>query len=320
MTLSTGTSPKLINAEQVRQSLAWLPLIEALRQQFVEGCVMPVRHHHDIAVADQTNATLLLMPAWIEGRYLGVKQVSVFPDNSNHQLPTINGSYLLSCGKTGQLLAMIDAPALTVRRTAAAFVLAAGFLARPDSKHLLMVGTGALSANFIEAYAAAFELQQISLWGRDIDKAEQLSQRLRSQGLPVTAVEDLQQQCGQADIISCATLSKQPLINGQWLSPGTHVDLVGGFKPDMREADDTVINRADLYVDTRDGACKEAGDIVIPLQQGLISPDDIKADLYQLCRQQRQGRSNTEAITLFKSVGAALEDLAAAIMVYQHSS
>ncbi len=308
----------IIDADQVRQSLPWLALIEALRLQFIDGCVMPVRHHHDIKVPEEANATLLLMPAWIEGHYIGVKQVSVFPGNSVRQLPTIHGSYLLSCGKTGQLLAMIDGPELTARRTAAASVLAAGYLARPDSKRLLVVGTGAVSGYLIEAYAAAFDLQQIEVWGRDSAKAQALAQSMRTRGLPVIAVDDLAQQCRQADIISCATLSQQPLIQGQWLSPGSHLDLVGGFKPTMREADDTAIARARLYVDTYDGACSEAGDIAVPLQTGLISRQDIQADLYQLCRQQHRGRQNAAEITLFKSVGAALEDLAAAILIYQN--
>lgn len=309
----------LINIDQVRQSLPWLPLIEALRQQFIDGCVMPVRHHHDIQVPGEANATLLLMPAWIEGQFTGVKQVTVYPGNSARQLPSIHGSYLLSSGKTGQLLAIIDGPELTARRTAAASVLAAGYLARADSKKLLIVGTGTLSKNLIEAYAARFELEQISVWGRDYAKAEQLAQTMQALDLPVVAVSDLPQQCQQADIISCATLSQQPLLQGEWLRPGTHVDLIGGFKPTMREADDAVISRSQVFVDTFDGACSEAGDIVIPLQSGLISRQDIQSDLYQLCRQQHSGRQNDTQITLFKSVGAALEDLAAAILVYQAS-
>ncbi|MEH6473369.1 MAG: ornithine cyclodeaminase family protein, partial [Halopseudomonas sp.] len=258
----------IISADQVRDSLPWLPLIDALRRQFQQGCVMPVRHHHTIEQADGADATLLLMPAWIEGQYIGVKMVNVFPDNGMRQLPAIHGSYLLSSGQTGQLLAIIDGPELTARRTAAASALAADYLARADSQRLLVVGTGKLSGNLIEAHAAIRPLQQIVVWGRDTVKAEQLAESMRQRGYPVMAANDLPEQCRQADIISCATLSQQPLISGEWLNPGTHVDLVGGFKPSMREADDEVIRRARIYVDTHEGACAEAGDIVIPLQSG----------------------------------------------------
>lgn len=309
----------LYTAEQVREALPWLKLIDALEHQFQQGCVMPVRHHHQINVPGEQQATLLLMPAWVEGEYLGVKQVYVFPGNGARNLPAISGNYLLNCGKTGQLLAMLDGAELTARRTAAASVLAARYLARKDSASLLLVGTGKLCRNLVEAYASSFALQRIAIWGRNLEKSQAVAEQLQQAGYPAFAVEQLQQEVQRADIISCCTLSEQPLIQGEWLKPGAHLDLIGGFRPNMREADDAAVRRCRVFVDTFEGATQEAGDIVVPLQNGTLTLQAIQADLFQLCRGQRSGRENSEEITLFKSVGAALEDLAAAILVYQRS-
>ncbi|MFT6916216.1 MAG: alanine dehydrogenase [Motiliproteus sp.] len=309
----------LYSAEQLRDSLPWRELINALDKQFEQGCVMPVRHHHQIEVPGEQQATLLLMPAWIEGEYIGVKQVTVFPGNGARNMPAISGNYLLSCGKTGQLLAMMDGAELTARRTPAASVLAARYLARAESKRLLIVGTGKLCPNLVEAYASEFPLQRIAIWGRDLHKAQAAAKQLQQAGFPAVAVEELEEEVGSADIISCCTLSEQPLVLGEWLKPGVHLDLIGGFRPTMRETDDEAIRRSRVFVDTVEGATKEAGDIVIPLQTGALVTEDIQADLFQLCRGERSGRQGFEEITLFKSVGAALEDLAAAILVYQNA-
>jgi len=306
-------------AEQVRRRLPWGSLIEAIRQQFINGCEMPVRHHHTVDVPGEPDATLLLMPAWQAGCYVGVKMVNVFPGNAERGLASISGSYLLNSGSTGELLVIMDGPELTARRTAAASALAAQFLAKKNARTLLMVGTGKLSANLIEAHSHVSRLDRILLWGRNYEKAQMTAEQLKALGFNVSPAKDLAEACAVADIISCATLTEQPLIRGEWLSPGTHIDLVGGFTPTMREADDTAIQRAKVFVDTREGATKEAGDIVAPLEAGIIGQHDILGDLYQLCRGEHLGRESGTDITLFKSVGAALEDLAAAIAVYESS-
>lgn len=305
------------SAEQVRSHLPWDSLIKAIRQQFINGCEMPVRHHHTIAVPGESDATLLLMPAWQTGEYLGVKMVTVFPGNAKRGLASICGSYLLNSGATGELLAIMDGPELTARRTAAASALAADYLALKDARNLLMVGTGRLSANLIEAHAHVRNYERVQIWGRNSEKTKRIASQFSECGINVTPVTDLASACADADVITCATLSEQPLIQGEWLSPGTHVDLVGGFTPTMREADDEAVRRAKVFVDTREGATKEAGDIVVPLSTGVISEEDIMADLYQLCRGEVSGRIGANDITLFKSVGAALEDLAAAVAVYE---
>lgn len=309
----------VLNEEQTRTALAWPALIEAIASMFTGDCVMPVRHHHDMEVPGESDATLLLMPAWLPGHYMGVKMVSVFPDNATRALPAIFGTYLLSSGKTGEMLAVIDGGELTARRTAATSALAARYLARADAEELLVCGTGRLSLNLIQAHAEGRSLKRIGIWGRDHDKAARIAEDAHALGLDVVTVTDLEAAVRSADIISCGTLSSTPLIKGEWLKPGAHLDLVGGFKPDMRETDDAAIRRAEVFVDTRAGAMKEAGDIVQPLKSGVLTEDAIRAELSELVRGTRPGRTNDNDITLFKSVGAALEDLAGAILAYEYA-
>lgn len=306
---------QFLDAEAVHGALDYPRLIEALRTMFRDGCSMPRRHHHTLGEVNGHDATLLLMPAWSAGRQLGVKLVNVFPGNATLGKPAVSGVYLLMDGATGEPRAVLDGTALTLRRTAAASALAATYLARADSRRLLVVGTGNLAPHLARAHATVRDYAQIEVWGRRPERAEATAAALRDSGLPARAVDDLAVACARADVVSCATLSQAPLIDGTWLSPGSHLDLVGGFTPQMREADDTCIERAEVYVDTRDGACHEAGDIVVPLQSGLLVAADIRADLFDLVRGERPGRTHDEAITLFKSVGVALEDLAAAQLV-----
>jgi ornithine cyclodeaminase/alanine dehydrogenase-like protein (mu-crystallin family) len=308
---------RILDQAQTARSLSFPPLIDAISQMFSGGCVMPVRHHHTIEVPAEREATLLLMPAWQPGAYIGVKLVSVFPDNHLRSLPAIHGSYLLSSGKTGEMLAVIDGGELTARRTAATSALAARHLARADASTLLVVGTGRLSLNLIEAHAEVRPITKVLVWGRDMAKAQAVADEAKAKGYATEAASDLEAAARTADIISCATLSHSPLIRGAWLKPGSHLDLVGAFRRDMRESDDEAVQRASLFVDTRAGAFAEAGDLLQPLEAGLISPDDIKAELAELVTGASPGRQSEEEITLFKSVGAALEDLAGAILAYE---
>jgi alanine dehydrogenase len=309
----------VLNEAETRAALPWGDLIEALRTMFRDGCEMPVRHHHDVEVPGEDAATLLLMPAWQPGSYIGVKMVSVFPGNSSRNLPAIHGSYLLSSGKTGQLLAIIDGAELTARRTAAASALAADYLAAKDARRMLMVGAGRLSQNLIEAHASVRPISEVTIWARDIRKAEMTAAQLNLPGISVSVATDIEAAARQADIISCATLSSEPLIRGDWLKDGAHLDLVGAFKPSMRESDDRAVERATLFVDTRDGALTEGGDLVQPLRAGIIAAGSVRADLAELTRGRHVSRTGPKEITLFKSVGAALEDLAGAVLAFERS-
>jgi len=235
----------------------------------------------------------------------------VHPDNPSRGLPSVQGVCLLLDGATGSPVALIDAPALTARRTAAASALASTFLSRRDAAHLLIIGTGRLAPELIRAHAATRPIRRVSVWGRNPEKARTLADSFNPAQYEVSVVTDLEPAVRDSDIVSCATTSRQPVFDGTWLTPGTHVDLVGGFRPDIREADDTAITRARVLVDTREGACREAGDITQPLAAGLLTPSAIRADLFELCRDEHAGRGLTSEITLFKSVGTAIEDLAA---------
>ena len=308
-----------IDQEALKKILDWNGLIQSIESVFETGCEMPMRHHHTIDVTGQDDATLLLMPAWTQDGFLGVKLVNVFPSNGAVGLPSIHSLYTLSSATTGERLAMMDGGELTARRTAAASALASRFWSRADASTLLMVGTGRLALNLIEAHASQRPLNTVNIWGRRLVPLQELAQSVEALGFTVNIFQgdSIADAVKASDIVSCATLSKEPLIKGAWLQPGTHVDLVGGFTPTMREADDEAIRRSTVSVDTRTGAMKEAGDIVVPLETGILQPSDIAADLYDLCRGGHKGRSSTDEITLFKSVGAACEDLAGAMYAYQ---
>lgn len=314
----------MISADDVDRSLTFPGLVETLRRAFRAGAVQPVRHHHTIERPHGAASTLLLMPAWTDfsaagasDGYVGVKVVTVSPDNNAVSKPAVMGLYLLLDGRTGEPKALIDGPRLTLWRTACASALAASYLARADASKLLVVGAGALGPFLARAHAAVRPIDAIRIWNRTPANAERAAAALRTDGLNAAVADDLDTALGWADIVSCATISTEPLVKGARLRPGTHVDLVGGFTPGMREADDEAVRRARVYVDTRAGATKEAGDIVQPLQSGVLKPHGIIADLHELARGEKPGRRDADAITLFKSVGAALEDLAAGVSVYE---
>ena len=307
----------MLDAPTTRKSLPMTGLVEALRSMFRQGCEMPVRHHHFIEMKGEDTAKLLLMPAWISGKYVGVKIANVFPGNSERGMAAVNASYMLMSGATGQNLALIDGGELTARRTAAASALAADYLARKDASHLLVVATGRLALNVVEAYQAVRDLKRVTFWGRNHSKAEDVAAEARAIGINADAASDLRTAAMAADMISCATLSSEPLILGEWLQPGQHLDLIGAFTTEMRESDDECMRRASVFVDTMAGGTKEAGDIVLAIKSGALSADAIKADLFGLTRQEHSGRVSQDEITLFKSVGAALEDLAGAILAYE---
>lgn len=307
---------RMIGAAEVEAALPYGTLVEALRQGFHYGGTVPVRHHHQIPRPNQEPGVLLLMPAWREGDVTGVKLVHIASGNEARGLPSVQGLYVLFDGPTGTPLAVMDGAAITVRRTAAASALAASYLARPDAKVLTIVGAGAMAPHLVRAHAAVRPITEVRLWNRSRARAEAIAQDLALQSLPVTVVDDLETAVRTADIVSCATLSREPLLRGSWLRPGTHVDLVGSFTRDMRESDDEVMRLAEVFVDTFEGALAEAGDILQAIRSGALTRADLRADLHDLCAGAHPGRTGTAAITVFKSVGTALEDLVAAKLVH----
>jgi ornithine cyclodeaminase len=307
-----------LDAKQVAAALPYDQLIDALGAAFRSDIEVPHRVHHEVALPDGKPGKLLLMPAWQVGGNIGVKIATVFPDNATRGLPAVFASYILMSAETGMPIALLDGTEITLRRTAAASALASSFLSRSDSSRLLMIGTGNLAPHLIAAHAIARQLSDICIWGRRREAAEKLAGKLASSSFSVSVADDLEQAVREADIISCATLASEPLVLGNWLQPGQHLDLVGAYKPDMREADSRAVSRANVYVDTRAGALSEAGDIMLAISDGSIKESDIRGELQELVRGSAEARTSDDAITLFKSVGTAIEDLAAAELVLRN--
>ena len=297
------------------ETIARLPagkLINALQEMFVQGCDVPLRHSHKIeSGSDGQDGIFLLMPAWQKGKKLGLKTASVFPGNRIRGLPALHSTYLLFDAETGAPLAMLHGDTITSRRTAAASALAARYLSRPDSSTLLLLGSGRVGSLIPEAYAAVRPIRKIMVWDIDNNSAASLAENLNLAGAVASVVEDLESAVAEADIVSCATLSTRPLIQGKWLRPGMHLDLIGGFTPTMRESDNDCYVGTSVFVDT-DEALAKAGDLLEPITAGVFKEQNVRARLQELCRGQHPGRINSEEVTVFKAVGTALEDLAAA--------
>ena len=309
---------KQIDNTFIENNTVFSELISALRSGFASNSIIvPMRHHHDFPNPDVgVDSTLLLMPAWNPSKNSGVKIVTVSPENGQFDLPSIQGTYIYFDAKKGTIKSILEAKSLTAKRTAATSALASSFLSNKKSSSLLMIGTGALSTNLIKAHAAVRPIQNVFVWGRNLDKAQVLCDALAHERFSVQPIEHIEDKISKVDIISCATLSKDPLVKGRYLRNGQHIDLVGAYKKDMREADNETLSKASIFLDTYQGGLKESGDIVIPINEKVITQDSIKADLFELCSNKKQGRTDTDQITVFKSVGHALEDLVAATYYY----
>jgi ornithine cyclodeaminase len=282
-----------IRAEDVEHLLDWNDLADALQA----GHRMEKPEISD-QFLHRGGDTLLSRAAWIDGVGVAVKSVTVMPDNEAHGLPSVHGAMVLFEDKTGQVEAVIDSALVTKWKTAGDSVLGARLLAKPDAKRLLIVGAGTVAASLIEAYSAVFPNIEVSVWNRTKAKAERL-------GVPI--VGDLETAVGAADIISCATMASDPVIKGEWLREGQHLDLIGAFKADMREADDLAMQRASIFVDSQATTVEHIGELMIPIASGAITAADVQGDLYDLVR--GGGRTSDDEITLFKNGGGAHLDL-----------
>jgi len=317
-------SMQFFDSRTTRAALPFDRLIATLRERFAGGSEVPARHVHEITSPAGEGAgdlasrrmTSLIMPAWLPGKYYGVKIVNIAPGNAKRGLPGLHSSYLLFDARTGVPLAHIDGDEITQRRTAAASALAASYLARADAKHLLVVGAGRVAQLLPAAFRAVRPIERVTVWARRPAEAQAMAARVREAGLPAFATTDLAAACGEADIVSCATLSTEPLVRGAWLAPGSHLDLIGGFTPAMREADDACFEDARVFVDT-DEALQKSGDLLVPMQHGVLRADDVRGTLTTLSKGVATGRKTEQERTVFKSVGTALEDLAAAVLVYE---
>ena len=305
------------DAEAVRAATPWPALMEAIAGTLADPeAAAPERHVHPLPLPGGSEGSLLVMPAWRAGDVIGVKAVTYFPTNTGTGTPTINAGYLLFDGGSGRLVATLDGDELTVRRTAAVSALAARYLGRPDARRILVIGTGQLAPALAMAHANGRDLISLEVWGRRPARAQAVVEVLEREGVRATVAEDLDEAVERADLISCATGATEPLVAGRLLRPGAHLDLVGSFRPDMREADDEAVRRAAVFVDTRAGAL-HSGDLAQPLAASVIDARQILADLADLVTVRHPGRDSRDQITLFKSAGFALADLAAARLVWK---
>lgn len=305
--------PEFLDPDTLSRLLQPSTLINALRHGFATALVQPARTHLDIGSTASENATLLMMPAWND-KYLGIKTATIHPSNGKRSLPSVHASYVLKDAATGKDLAFLEGTMLTRLRTAAASALASTYLSRPDAATLLMIGAGSLAAPLINAHASVRPVERIMIWNRTEARRKSLEDML---GRPVEWIDDLDRAMAEADIISCATLSTDPLVRGERIRPGTHVDLVGAYRMGMRESDAALIKGSSVFVDTYEGARHEAGDLMFAAAESDWSFDCIEADLETLCKGLHAGRSHADQVTVFKSVGASLEDLIAAQLAWE---
>jgi ornithine cyclodeaminase len=302
---------RYIAAAELDARLEFPPLVDALRELFRRGVDHARSIHLNQPLADGRQNDWLLLPAWQFGRHMGIKLVSVFPGNESKGLASIQGLYVLFDGQSGLPVAAIDGAAITLWKTAANSALAATYLARADARTLLMIGAGALAPYLARAHCAVRPIDRVMIWNRTPANAGRMAAGLGRHGLAAEVAGDLAAAVGQADVVSCATMATAPVVNGAWLRPGVHLDLVGGYRPDMREADDEAVRRARIFIDAWFTAGAHCGDICTPLAAGLIAKDAV-TDTFQLARGERPGRRGDDEITLFKSGGGGHEDLGTA--------
>lgn len=302
---------RYVAADEVHRLLDYPSLVEALRELFRRGCDRVERFALSEPLSDGRQNDWLMLPAWQFGRHQGIKLVSVYPENESKGSASVQGLYVLFDGTNGLPVLAVDGAAITLRKTAANSALAATYLARKDSKTLLMLGAGAMALPLIEAHCAVRPIRQVMIWNRTIARAESVAAKVELPGVNVIVVEDIERAIGAADIVCAATMSQTPLIEGRWLKPGHHIDLVGGFREEMREADDEAVRRSRIFVDARFTAAAHAGDICQPIASGIIADSDI-TDTFELARGEKPGRRDDSEITLFKSGGGGHEDLGTA--------
>jgi ornithine cyclodeaminase len=297
-------TPSFLSYTDASDVLSWPEAVNALR----EGHLGPKAEMHDLLFGPP-EGMMLSRAALIEGIGYGIKSETVFNSNAARGLPNTHGAVLVYAPDTGVLRAVIESQLITDIKTAADSVLGATLLARPDSRHLVIVGAGVVAGNLARAYSALFPgLERISIWARRIEKAQALSARLTDLPATVVAVADLPSTLATADIVSTATMAQQPVLRGSWIAPDTHVDLIGAFTSEMREADDALIASAALYVDSHE-TTRHIGEIAAPIRSGAVTPAHVLGDLYDLIAERTPVSRTSSGITAFKNGGGAHLDL-----------
>lgn len=304
-----------IPADDVHELLPYTDLVDALAAGHL---LPPADVRRTVYGPEGADEVYLGLPAWQPGHAIGVKLVTVFPGNPAVGKPSVQAVYVLFDGIDGSPLATMDGTALTYRKTACDSALGSRFLSRPDSRTLLMVGAGGLGPHLVAAHRAVRpSLTEVLVWNRTRARAEALAAELAAGGVAASVVDDLDGAVARADIVCTATMTRDPLVKGAQLRPGTHLDLVGAYLPDHREIDDDCVRRAAIHVDSRLAAVEESGDLVIPLTAGVITEHDIRGDLFDLCQGRAAGRTSPDEITLFENGGGGHLDLMTGQLVWE---
>lgn len=308
---------KLITAEQVHAALSYPDFIENLRAAFAGPHTMPPRQVIPLDPESGSHDAFAMLPCWNE-EVIAQKAFTYFPGNKP-PAQTLYSQILLFDRRTGEPRALVDGVSVTCFRTAGVSALASRFLSREDSETLLLLGTGKLAPFLIRAHASVRPLKRILLWGRAADRAESLmlAMRVEFPEIDFETVADLPGACVRADIVVAATGSPDILVHGDWIRPGTHTDFLGNHHADKRECDSTLVTRARVFVDSRTNCFREAGEILVPVSEGVFSLDQVEGELSELCRGDVSGRGDEREITLFKSVGCALGDLCGAVTAWR---
>jgi len=259
---------------------------------------------------------------WQPEKAVGAKVITIFPRNNEaREWPSIQAVYILFEGVNGTPIACLDGTALTWVKTAADSALGSKLLARDNIESMLMIGAGQMALHLVRAHCQIRpSLQRVNIWNRTTSKAETLVTKLASlfPDIHFAPTADIEAGAREADLICSAIASKEPILRGEWLKPGAHVDLIGAYTPDMREADDECLRRGNLFVDARETTLHHIGELMLPLANGVISEDDVLADLSDLCQQAHPGRQSNEEITIFKNGGGGHLDLMCARLLHKH--
>jgi ornithine cyclodeaminase len=306
----------VLTYDAVVHLLGWPGAVEALRQ----GHRLAPPERADLLIGP-TTARLLNRAAYIDGLGYAVKAETIVPGNTAKSLPSVQGTVLLYDAETGSVRAVIESRLVTEYKTAADSVLASQLLARPDSRHLLIAGAGVVAASLARAYTAMFPaLEKITIWSRRPERAKALIASLDDVGTEFSVADDLKTAAQTADIISTATMATEPLLFGDWIRPGTHVDLIGAFTPDARESDDSLMAKGRVFVDYRDTTIDCIGDLMQPIASGALKREDVLGDLYDLVSSIEPMRQTTSEITVFKNGGGAHLDLMIATYIANMSA
>ena len=308
---------KHFDMKAIQTALPYPLLVDALAQGLQQFAETPARSFFS---PNQDASCVMIMPAWRPHQMMGVKLVSVWPENNAKGESAVSAVYVLISCLDGRPLAVLDGTELTLRRTAAAAALAAKRLARESSETLAVLGTGSLSVPLVQAHTDTMRFKNVLVWGRQFYKAQLVVNQLRELGIEVRAMGDLHKTLAMSDVVAVATTATEPFLKAAWVRPGTHISLVGAFTPQMAEAEPGLISKSQLFADCRASVLEKGGEVFQAIEQGLILDSDIIADLAELTAQSdRSWRHDAQAITVFKSVGFALLDLIAAELVIKAS-